>query len=64
MIMKSKLQKTEKVKGIGKTITFPDSSSFPVHSIFDVWENQTQVCYIDDNLPQILWVPNNYITND
>lgn len=49
---------------IGKKITFPDATEFPVHSIFDVGENYTQVCYFNDNLPQILWVPNHFITND
>lgn len=50
--------------GIGKKVTFPDQSSFPIQSIFDVWEGYTQICYMDSDLPQILWVPNDFIKQD
>lgn len=49
---------------IGKSIEFPNADCFPIHSILDVWEGYTQVAYFDDGLPQILWVPNDFIKND
>ena len=56
--------KSQNSVSIGKKVTFPDSTAFPIHSIFDVCEGYTQVCYFDTDLPQILWVPNDFITND
>jgi len=50
--------------GISKKVTFPDQSSFPIQSIFDAWEGYTQICYMDSDLPQILWVPNDFINQD
>lgn len=47
-----------------KYCVFPDQSKFELHSILDVSETHTCIAYYDDNLPQILWVPNDFITND
>lgn len=55
---------TKVVTSIGKKIIFPDNSSFAIHSIFDVCEGYTQVCYLDCEVPQVVWVPNEFITND
>jgi hypothetical protein len=60
----NKNPKPQNIANIGKKVTFPDSTTFPIHSIFDVFEGYTQVCYFDSELPQILWVPNDFITND
>jgi hypothetical protein len=47
-----------------KTCTFPDGSAFPVASVFDVGENAIQVCYFDEGLPQIVWVPSDFVSSD
>lgn len=47
-----------------KYCTFPDQTKVEIHSILDTSESQTCIAYNDDNLPQILWVPNEYIGND
>jgi len=70
--MKTKTQKTpmfdqkplSKKSQIGKVVTFPDTTSYPITAIFDVWNDYTQVLYFIDNLQQIVWVPNNFISND
>jgi len=49
---------------INKSCEFPDGTKIQLHSILDVNETQTQICYYSDNLPQILWVPNDFISND
>jgi hypothetical protein len=55
---------TKVATNIGKKVTFPDNSTFPIQSIFDVCEGYTQVCYLNCEIPQIVWVPNEFITND
>jgi len=47
-----------------KYCTFPDQSKFEIHSILDVTETQTYICYYDENIAQVLWVTNDFITND
>jgi len=49
---------------IGKRCTFPDLSSFPIDSILDLENGYKQVCYYHDGVAQIVWVPENFITND
>jgi hypothetical protein len=44
-----------------KKVSFPDGTEFPIKAIFDVGEGYTQVLYFDENLPQILWVPNEFV---
>jgi hypothetical protein len=46
---------------IQKMCTFPDGSSFPIHSIFDVGDGYFQVCYFDEGLPQVVWVPSDFV---
>ena len=47
-----------------KYCVFPDQSKFEINSILDTSESYTCIAYYDDNLPQILWVPNDFISND
>lgn len=47
-----------------KYCIFPDQSKFEIHSILDVNENQTYIVYYEENIPQMLWVPNEFINND
>lgn len=49
---------------IGKKCTFPDLTAFPIHAIFDVNAASTLVCYYNEETPQIVWVPNEFISND
>jgi hypothetical protein len=51
---------------IKKYCTFPDQTKVKITSILDVSETYTCIAYDDgdENLPQILWVPNDSITND
>jgi hypothetical protein len=49
---------------INKFCEFPDATKFQIHSILDVTDTHTHICYYDENLPQILWVPNDFLSND
>lgn len=49
---------------IGKFCTFPDQTKVNLHSILDVGESQSYVCYFWENIPQSLWVPNEFISNE
>jgi hypothetical protein len=53
-----------KTSTIGKKCTFPDFSSFPIHSIFDVTEDYSMICYFNEGMAQVIWVPNSFISND
>jgi hypothetical protein len=44
-----------------KYCIFPDQSKFPIHSILDVFENQSCIAYYDEDIVQILWVPNEFV---
>jgi hypothetical protein len=44
--------------------TFPDQTKIEIHSILYVTDTHTHIRYYDENLPQILWVPNDFINND
>lgn len=43
---------------------FPDQSKFEVHSILDRVGDQTCISYFSEEVPQILWVPNDFIISD
>jgi hypothetical protein len=47
-----------------KCCIFPDQTKIEIHSILYVTENQTHICYYDENLPQVLWIPNDFLVND
>jgi hypothetical protein len=47
-----------------KYCTFPDETKIKLHSILDVTETHTYICYYDEKLSQVLWVPNNFLVND
>jgi|LakMenE01Jun11ns_1017448.scaffolds.fasta_scaffold9891178_3 hypothetical protein len=47
-----------------KYCTFPDQTKFQVHSILDKDESHTYICYYYENIQQILWVPNDFLSND
>jgi hypothetical protein len=47
-----------------KYCTFPDETKIELHSILDVTDIQTCICYYCENIPQTLWVPSDFITND
>lgn len=47
-----------------KYCTFPDETKIELHSILDVTDTHTCICYYDENISQILWVPNDFIVND
>ena len=51
-----------------KYCIFPDQSRFELHknlSILDITDSQTLVAYVDEEAgSQVLWVPNDFITND
>ena len=49
---------------IKKYCVFPDQSKIQLHSILDTNDTQTLICYHNENEPQILWVPNDFITNE
>ena len=49
---------------INKFCEFPDGTKIQLHSILDVTDNQSYICYYDENLPQTLWVPNDFLSND
>lgn len=44
--------------------TFPDETKIELHSILDTNDTQTYICYYEENLPQILWVPNEFIVKE
>lgn len=44
-----------------KYCIFPDQSKVEIQSILDVSGDQTCICYISEELPQVLWVPNDFI---
>jgi hypothetical protein len=46
---------------INKFCVFPDETKVQLHSILDVSDTHTQVCYYWENLAQILWVPNDFV---
>jgi hypothetical protein len=43
---------------------FPDQSKVEVHSILDRVGDQTCISYFHEEVPQILWVPNDFIVSD
>ena len=47
-----------------KYCVFPDETKIELHSILDVTDTQTYICYYDENIPQTLWVPNDFLSND
>jgi hypothetical protein len=49
---------------INKFCNFPDGTKIQLHSILDVAESQSYICYYCDNIPQTLWVPNDFITQE
>jgi len=54
----------DKIKTMKKYCTFPDETKVELHSILDVTDTQTYICYYDENLPQNIWVPNDFLSND
>jgi hypothetical protein len=53
-----------KVSHIGRKCTFPDLTSFPIQSVFDFNDTSTLVCYLNEDTPQVIWVPTHFISND
>lgn len=47
-----------------KYCTFPDQTKVQVHSILEVSDNQTCISYYEENIPQILWIPTDFLVND
>lgn len=47
-----------------KYCLFPDQTKVEIQSIFDVSEGYTNICYISEELPQVLWVPNDFVINE
>jgi hypothetical protein len=47
-----------------KYCTFPDETKIEVHSILDYDDIQTYICYYHEEIPQILWVPNDFISSE
>ena len=43
---------------------FPDQSKVEVYSILDRVGDQTCISYFNEEAPQILWVPNDFIIPD
>ncbi len=44
--------------------TFPDQTKVEIHSILYVTDTQTNICYYEENIPQTLWIPNEFLNND
>lgn len=44
-----------------KFCIFPDDSKFKIDRIISSSEQDSCVSYFDDNLKQVLWVPNDFI---
>lgn len=47
-----------------KYCVFPDQSKIKIHSIPDVFENQSYIVYYDEGLIQTLWVPNEFLVEE
>jgi hypothetical protein len=44
-----------------KTCEFPDGTVIELHSILDVTETHSYICYYWENILQTVWVPNTFL---
>ena len=44
-----------------KYCIFPDQTTVEIQLVLDVTDTHTYIFYLQDNIPQILWVPNDFI---
>lgn len=47
-----------------KYCTFPDQTKVEISSILNLDDTHTYICYYYENIAQVLWVRNDFITND
>lgn len=46
-----------------KYCIFPDETEIELDSILDQTDIQTYISYCDEGIPQMLWVPNEFVSS-